>query len=339
MANLVYPTSAELMAIAQDLIPRLQADRPIFDIMPVRDVDEYTLIWEQQDNFSGLQQVRGLNGEPGRVKRVGVNRFEVEPGVYGEFLRIDERELTRRRQMGTYGSPIDISDLVLEAQNQLLVRRLDRIEQIGWSLLGNGTYSVPGPNGVTLATDSFTLQNFTAANGWTSEAEATPLADFRSVKILARGHSVSFGAQARAYMNQSTFNQLISNTNPADLYGRRQAGLGLINNLDDMNRLLAGDDLPQICVYDEGYLDDNADFQLFLPTGTAVVIGKRPAGQRVAEYRMTRNANNIDLAPGPYMRVIDEGEFKIPRNVDVHDGHNGGPVVFYGSAVVVMTVN
>jgi len=25
--------------------------------------------------------------------------------------------------------------------------------------------------------------------------------------------------------------------------------------------------------------------------------------------------------------------------VDVHDGHNGGPVVFYGSAVVVMTVN
>lgn len=338
MANLVYPTSAELMAIQQDLMPRLQTDRPIFDLMPVRNVDEYVLIWEQYDNFSGLQAIRGLNGEPGLVKKVGVNRFEVRPGVYGERIRIDELELTRRRQIGTFGTPVDISDLVLEAQNQLLVRRLDRIEQIGWDLLTTGTYSVPAPDGVTLKTDSFTLQTFSAAVTWATEATATPLADFRSVKVLHRGHSVSFGTQAQAFMNQSTFNNLISNTNAADLYGRRQQGLGLINNLGDLNRLFAGDDLPQLAIYDEGYFDDSGDFQLFIPNDKVVVVGKRPAGQRVSEYRMTRNANNVDLAPGPYMRVIDEGEYKIPRVIEVHDGHNGGPVVFYGSAIVIMNV-
>jgi hypothetical protein len=53
---------------------------------------------------------------------------------------------------------------------------------------------------------------------------------------------------------------------------------------------------------------------------------------------MTRNANNPDLAPGPYMRVIDTGEIVIPRSIEVHDGHNGGPVIYFPSAVVVMSV-
>jgi hypothetical protein len=272
------------------------------------------------------------------VKKVGVNRFEVRPGVYGEFIRIDEVELTRRRQIGTFGTPIDVSDLVLEAQNHLLVRRLDRIEQIGWDLLTTGTYSVPAPDGVTLKTDSFTLQTFTASVTWATEATATPLGDLRSVQLLHRGHSVSFGAKAQAFMNQNTFNNLISNVNPDDLYGRRTSGLSLVNNLKDLNALLAGDGLPQLVIYDEGYLDDTGTFQLFIPNDKVVVVGKRPAGQRVAEYRMTRNANNVDLAPGPYMRVIDEGEYKVPRVIEVHDGHNGGPVVFYGSAIVVMNV-
>jgi hypothetical protein len=27
-----------------------------------------------------------------------------------------------------------------------------------------------------------------------------------------------------------------------------------------------------------------------------------------------------------------------PKQVEVHDGHNGGPVIYYPSAVLVMTV-
>jgi hypothetical protein len=320
-------------------MPRLTQDRPIFDIFPIRAVNETMLIWEQYDNFKGLQQVRGYNGEPPRVNPVGLNQYSMLPGVYGEHTPISEHELSVRRAPGTFGTPIDLTELVLQKQDHLLGRRLDRIEQIGWTLLSTGTFSVSSPVGGVLHTDTFPLQTFTASVSWSNFSTSTPLADFSAVQLLSRGRSVDFGAAATAYMNRATFNNLRSNTNAADLYGRRTAGLGTFNNLQGINQLLAGDDLPTVVVYDMGWLDDTTGaFTPFIPTNTVVVVGKRPAGQTVGEYRMTRNANNPDMAPGPYMRVIDLGEMKVPRNIEVHDGHNGGPVLYYGSAIVVLNV-
>lgn len=338
MATYVYPTAAEIQQIAQDKMPRLTQDRPVFDIFPMRSVNESLLIWEQLDNFKGLQQVRGLSGQPSRVIPVNLKQYQMQPGIYGEFIPINEHELTTRRVAGTFGAPIDITDLVLEKQDQLLQRRLDRIEYIGWTLLAAGTFSVALPGGGVAHTDSFSIQTYTASVGWGTFATATPLADFSAVQLLSRGHSVDFGAVATAFMNRATFNNLRSNANATDMYGRRTQGLGTFNNLQGINQLLTGDDLPQVVVYDQGYLDEFGNFQPFIPVNKVVVVGKRPAGQPIAEYRMTRNANNPDLAPGPYMRVIDTGEIVIPRTIEVHDGHNGGPVVYFPSAVVVMSV-
>lgn len=338
MASYSYPTTIELEQIAQQKMPRLIQDREPFKWFPIEEKDEYMLVWEQLDNFIGLQQVRGLNGEPPRVRPVGLRQYTMQPGVYGEFIPIDEAEMTTRRAIGTFGTAIDVGDLVVMRQDQLLSRRLDRLEQIIWLLLTTGTFSVPGPNGAILHTDTFTLQTFTAVVPWATIATAAPLANFSAVQLLSRGYSVNFGAVARAYMNRQTFNDLRSNTNAADIYGRRTKGFGTINNLSGINDLLTGDDLPTIVVYDEGYLDDNGVFQPFIPYGKVVVIGKRPAGQKIGAYRMVRNANNEAMKPGPYMRVIDKGEQVVPRTLEVHDGHNGGCVLYYGSAIVVMSV-
>lgn len=342
MSTFVYPTSAELQAIAQKKMPRLTADRPIFDFFPIRTQDAAALLWEQLDSFAGLQQLRGINGAPHKVNPVGLKRFRYDPGVYGEFIPINEQELTERRQQGSFGTPINIEDLILERQDQLLLRRLDRIEQICWLLLTTGTFSVSLPYGGVAHSDTFTLQTFDSTVGWGTAATSTPLADFRAVQLKRRGYSVSFGADARAYMNQVTYNKLAVNTNAADLYGRRTAGLGTFNNLPGINSLLLGDNLPSIVIYDEGYLTtpgDETSFVPFIPDDKVVVIGRRPAGQVVGEYRMVRNANNPDLAPGPYMKIIDRGETHVPREIEVHDGHNGGPVLFFGSAIVLMDVS
>lgn len=338
MAAYSYPTTIELEQIAQQKMPRLIQDREPFKWFPIEEKDEYMLVWEQLDNFIGLQQVRGLNGEPPRVRPVGLRQYTMQPGVYGEFIPIDEAEMTTRRQTGTFGTAIDVQDLVLIRQDQLLSRRLDRIEQIIWLLITTGTFSVPGPNGAILHTDSFTLQTFTAVVPWATPLTSTPLQNFSSVQLLSRGYSVNFGAAAVAYMNRQTFNDLRSNANPVDLYGRRTKGFGTINNQEGINQLLTGDDLPTVVVYDEGYLDDNGIFQPFIPYGKVVVIGKRPAGQKIGAYRTVRNANNEAMKPGPYMRVIDKGEQLVPRTLEVHDGHNGGVVLYYGSAIVVMNV-
>jgi hypothetical protein len=224
--------------INQDLIPRLTNDRPIFEIMPMRNVENYLVMWEQEDNYTGLQAVRGLGGMPPRVSRIGVRRFQMEPGVYGEHIPLDEVELTIRRQMGTFSTTINVEDLVLKVQNQLLGRRLDRIESIGWSLLANGTFSVAGPSGAILHTDQYQVQTYSAIVPWATAATSTPLTDFRAVQLLARGHSIRFDRSARAYMSQVTLNRMLNNTNNADIYGRRTAGLGTFNSLDQMNLLL-----------------------------------------------------------------------------------------------------
>jgi len=337
MADFLYPTSAELREIAQDYLPNLVAARPVFNIFPIREIDQALIMWEQEDNYTGLQQVRGLDGQPPKINKLGVKRYQMQPGVYGEFSLIDETELTIRRGYGTFASTINVSDLVLREQRRLLGRRLDRIESIVWTLLTTGTFAVAGPTGSILHSDSYTMQTYTAPVTWATSATAGPLADLRAVQLLHRGHGVSFGPTATAWTNQVTANRLFTNTNNADIYGRRTAGLGTYNSEAQLNQLFAGDGLPQIKIYDGGYLDETGTFQPFIPNGIVDVIGHRTDGAPIGEYQMTRNANNPNLAPGAYMRVADEPE-NIPRQIAVHDGHNGGPALFYPSAIVRMSV-
>jgi len=340
MATFIYPSNGELSQIAQTKIPNLTKDRPIFRILPIITKDWDVLRWEQKDNYVGLQQVRGLNGRPGRVARVGAKQYTMTPGVYGEFTTGDELELTRRRQFGSYGNaPISVDDIVMECQDQLLGRRLDRIEKIGWDLLTAGTFSVAGPDGVTMHTDTFTLQTASAAVPWATFATATPLKDFRAVQLLSRGISVSFGADAEAYMNRVTFNNLVANTNTADLAGRRTSGLQTVLTQNEINNILAGEGLPQIVVFDGGYLDSSGTFQPFIPNSKVTIVGRRLDGAAIGNYVYTRNANNEGMAPGPYMFVKDTLNEYVPRTLEVHDGHNGGPILEYPGAVVVLTVS
>lgn len=338
MPDYVFPTSTELIEIAQEKIPMLSTARAGFDILPMRSVDQPMLIWEQRDNYTGLQQARGLGGRPTRVTKVGAKRYMMEPGYYGEFQEIDEREITTRRQFATWNTPINITDLVMEAQDQLLGRRLDRVEQIIWSLLVTGKFSVFQDN-VLMHTDEFPLLSYASVIPWSTQATSTPLQNFRDIQLLGRGKSVNFGAGATAYMNRRTSNFMLANTNNADLAGKRTSGLANVLSPSDAQTLLTGEGLFNLRIYDEGYLSEPlGEFVPFIPDNKIVVVGQRPAAQKVGEYRMTRNANNVGLQSGPYMKVIDRGEQQVPRSIEVHDGHNGGPVLFFPSSVIVMGV-
>lgn len=338
MATFTYPSNAELNEIAQILTPRLVAGRPIFDIMPVRNVNSSIIMWEQKDNYVGLQQLRGLNGQPPKVQMVGAKQYQMRPGAYGEFMDIDEIQLTERRPLGTFTGSISLDDLVRERQDQLLVRRYDRLEQIGWTLLTTGTFSVATLSGAIAHTDTYTLQTATASVAWATSATATPLADFRQIQLLGRGKGVQFNANAKAYMNRITANTFLANTNANDVAGKRTDGLANIMTMEQVNTLLTGEGLPNLVIYDEGYLNDVGTFVPFIPNNKVVVVGRRNTGDPIMEYLMTRNANNPNMEPGPYMKVIDDGDRAVPRTVEVHDGHNGGPVIYYPGAVIIMTV-
>ena len=332
------PSNAEIKEVEQDLLPRLMADRPIFDILPIEEVDDDLIIWEQEANYIGLQAYRGINGQPSRVKKVADNRYIVQPGYYGDQQDLNEQDLTRRRLFGTFGTAVDVSDLVAKAQRQLLVRRLDRIEQIGWSLLTLGAFSTFNEDGLLVHTDTFSTQTFTASVSWINLSTATPLQDLRALKLLHRGHSVRFDSKATLYVNQTTLNALLNNTNANDLGGKKNMYGATANlSVDEVNKILLGNDLPRVEAMDEGYIDDSGTFQLFIPNYTGTLVGKRMSGTPIGSYAMTRNANNPDMAAGAYTKVVDHGEKEVPRRIVIHDGHNGGPKLPLPTGIVNCT--
>jgi hypothetical protein len=336
MATYVYSTNYELNQIGQIKTPKLTQDDLLFQIMPIRNVKASKVKWRQKDNYQGLQQLRGINGSPAYVSRVGTKEYEQKPGVYGEFTDIDELELTERASDNTPGAPVDVTDLQMECQDLLLSRRYDRMRQIGWLLLTAGTFSISLPNGGVGHTATYTTQTHSASD-WSVPSTSTPLLDFRNAQLLSRGKGVSFGAGAMAIMNRATFNLMIANTNAADLYGKRTSGLANVLSLDEANKVLAGEDLPQIVIYDEGYEDEAGTFQLFIPVDKVVIVGKRASNEPVAEFQVTRNANNPNSEPGFYQKTVDD-EDKVPRRIEIHDGGNYGPAMMFPSAVVVMSV-
>lgn len=337
MATYTYPTATALREIEQELLPAMTMDDAIFDEFPIVEVAETKVKWEQEDNYTGLQQVRGMNGLPGKVAKTGAKQYEYEPGVYGEFETIEEKELTERRALGQFTEFISLGDIVARLQGKLLVRRNDRIRKNLWDLLTAGVFTSTNDAGQTYHSDTFPLKTHSAAVDWSTFATATPFADIRGAVLKQRGQSVAFGRQAKMYMNQQEVNNLLQNINPNDMFGRRLVN-STINSLEDVNSIFGANDLPAIVPYDRGYISDAGTFTPFIPDGKAVLVGARTNGAKLGEYRMTRNANNPNAEPGAYTRVIDHGENRVPRSIEVHDGHNGGPIIWFPGAIVSISI-
>lgn len=338
MLNYEYPTTRELIEINAEKIPNLTRNRPTFDIFPLTTSDFWTLVWEIKDNWRGFQQLRGLNGEPSYVKMVGQRSFEAEPGVYGEYMTLDERMMTLRARDARSGEPISLDDLVTERQDYMNNREIDLIEYIHWKAMIDGQFTFTGPTGAIYG-DQFPIQT-AAFSDWSNLTTATPLADLMALKLLASGKSVNFGAGATIYANAVTVSNLLRNRNPDDLGGQLAVSVGgtkPLKSIGEVNSLLTGFNLPSIVEYDEGYYaEPSGTFNKWIPDDVLSIVGQRTNGDRLGEYRMVRNAQNENMAPGRYEKVIDRTD-RVPRIIEVHRGHNGGLVIFYGSCIVKAT--
>lgn len=339
MIDYEYPTTRELREINPEKIQDLTRVRPTFSIFPTVDSNYWTLEWTIKDNWMGFQQLRGLNGEPSYVKMVGEKAYSAQPGVYGEFMTVDEKMMTLRAQNARDGEPIDISDLVVERQDYLNYREIELIEFIHWKALLDGQFSFVGPTGATYA-DTFPIQTATFSD-WSDLANATPLKDLLGLKANSSGKSVAFDSGAQIFLNTVTLSYLLRNQNDNDLGGQlavSSGGVKPVKSLPEINTVLASHNLPTLVEYDEGYnAEPNGDFTKWIPNDVLSIVGRRTNGDKLGEYRMVRNGQNDNMAPGRYEKVIDRGEDRVPRIIEVHRGHNGGLVIFYGSAIIKAT--
>ena len=336
-----FPSNFELRKILQERIPELTKDDPIFEHFPVTAGKYFRVEWEQQDNFTGLQQLRGLNGQPVRVGPIGSKRMAMEPGVYGEVSQIDEAVMTAKRQMATMGEPVDVTDEISIRTQHLQGREIDRMRQVLWSVATTGTFLVLNRDGTVMYTDRFPIATVAAAVPWSNLTLATPFSDIRDIAILNLGTSVSFGSDARFYVSRPKINQLLKNVNPND-YGRIRGQYGVtLSTLSDINKFLQDDGLPQIVGYDGNYLDEATGLPVrLMPADRGVLIGKRTTGEPIGAYQVCRNAVNLtpdgdsDSEGGSYtiVKVRDE----VPPTIEVHQGHNGGPELDFPSALKIL---
>lgn len=332
-------TSASLKEIEQDKLPVLEENDALLKLFPTVSEDTDELHWEQEDNYVGVQNARGVNGQPGMVSPVGAKHWKAEVGYYGDGDEITEDQITRARKLGTFGETQTINGLLGKRQDRLLQREVDRKRLMVSTLLTTGAYTAFSPSGALIHTDTYAFQTAAAAVAWVNLATARPLFDFRELKKKARGRSVRFDKSATAYMNLTTVNYLLGNTNAADLYGKRMDVGGTFNSLDDINKVFAANDLPQIEVYDETYFTDAAPTVpvLFIPDNSVVVVGKRSNGSSIGDICQTRNANNTDCAPGSYTLVTDSLNSTmnpVPRRIRIDRGWNGGMRIYHPSAVI-----
>src|SRR5689334_5106587 len=145
MATYSYPEDYELRAIESSKVEALTAGDPFVPFMPTTTSDDFDLRWTVEGYQGGLQQLRGLNGDPVYVKRAGASDYLMKPGVYGERMDVDEEEMTRRAQRffpGLPGGRVDITDLIMRLQDQLLDRRLRLIQYIRDTVLTTGTFAI-----------------------------------------------------------------------------------------------------------------------------------------------------------------------------------------------------
>lgn len=332
--NYQIPVATELARVEQVLLPRFVNNIPFMKHFPFTFKRETVLRWTQRDNYRGLMAVRGLGGKPGRVSLVDDSVYLCDPGYYGDHVELDERDLTIRRDAATLsGGPIPLGDLVAEAQEILLTRRINRQAWIMAQLLLNGTFSVVSKSGAVLHTDSYTQQVLTAAVKWNDHVNSVPLQDLRQLPIIVRGQSVNMGPAASIYLNQVTVNHLLANNNPADLGGKKVEYGNSILTLGTINKILEGEGLPKIEVVEDGYDDDTGVFQLFVPDGAGVAVGMRTSGVAIGEFRYTLN-QQAPSGSGVYTRVIDLGSIQIPGSVQVHDGFNGGITLQFPGTIV-----
>jgi hypothetical protein len=339
-----YQETSVLTRIANDLILRPTMDDPVFKILPIRPRNSMNLRWIIRDNYIGLMKLRGLGGEPTRVNKVGQKVFETTAGVFGEFETVDEKEMTTRAAgfPADLSVPIDVKDLVAEAQEQLTARQISRMKQIAWNLLINGTISIALSEGGIGYSESYTQQAVTVSPLWSSTTTATPLVNLQDLQpTYGRGTSNMFNGMAEMWMNSKTANYLIRNRNSADLGGSRTRYGATFNDIRTINEILVDQNVPVINIWDDGYLDDSGTFQLYLPDGKVLVVGKRPDGELPGEFQITRNANNPDMGARAYAEVLNytDGPAKrIPPTIQIHQGFNGGAVVERAKQLVIMTV-
>lgn len=303
MLTLTFPTNAELNEVVQEY--EAQPDAYIGkDILPETESYAQKVRWDERDRDRGMTAPHTMDSDPRIDKRQGSKTHEYEPIPFKETDIMKESEILKSRELGTLNGTINLSREIARIAKNRLDKTKARIEWLRWQTL-RGQISI-NENGVKVQ-QTFPVQTYTIVNDWNDFENAMPLKDLNAIKLMFRGTGAS-AKGAKVYLNQTTANWLLENQNMDDLKGFQNTNfLNLAFSIEEVNKILVARSLPTIEVYDEFYIDEADDEQLFIPDAEIIVVGARPGGQKVGDVVNTPSLHRVKNgmpAPG-YFNILE----------------------------------
>jgi major capsid protein E len=341
--------AAEHTRMLQEVIREIETDPTEYkgaEYMPAIEIPSATVFVDVLEARGGLINEHTLGTDPQAAPRRQFRTQQYAPGAYKEFIRFNEGDILRLRELG-------LNDLSKRGIRQhlnenalVLNNRIEaRMELLRWQAIFNGTYiydgktvnfGVPAGNNVLPVTPwgaNDGMGNFTTAN-----AGATPVQDMRY-------WTMGGYAQFRKYkitkiiMNPNTERMVLDNPAVQSLIQNRFAAETYkMHNINEvMGFLVPG--MPPIEVYRGWYQNETVNATTgqitqsnavyFIPDGSIFFEVKLPDSNKIGDVVMSLSLANgsVDApAPGKFI-LVDEHIEDRPGNpyIDVIGGFYGGP--------------
>lgn len=349
MAGIIYkyPTNVSLDMVTQEYVAQTDKLRGE-ELMPFEDTATQTVQWDELDAERGMTAPHVMGTDPKIDVRPGSRLREFEPIPFKETDLVKENELLKARQFGTIGGVVDINAMCGRIAKARVDKNRLRAEWTRWQAFRGQLTIIE--NGVRVS-EAFPVQQFTPIIPWDDRKLATILRDTNAMKRMFRGTGASIKG-AVAIGNSLTIATVIENNNPDDLGKFHGANFSEATySVEDANKLLTKRSLFTLEENDDGYIDENGDFQTWLHDGELIIFGMRPAGQKLGKWLMTptlhRQKNGMP-APGMFEIIevngmpsigsttVNLGQLGMHKNpkIEITGGLYGGPTLFYPRSII-----
>jgi hypothetical protein len=314
--------------------------------MPAIEVPSTTVFVDVLEARGGLIAEHAIGNDPVAAPRRQFRTQQYAPGAYKEFIRFNEGDILRLRELGLNDQSKRGIRQHLNENALVLNNRIEaRMELLRWQAIFNGTYVYDG-NTVSFGKPS--TNNVAPTNPWgfndglgnftTTNPAATPIQDMR---YWIMGGYAPFRKYkiTKVIMNPNTERMVLDNPNVQSLIQTYFAsGLTKEHNINEaMGFLVPG--MPPVEVYKGWYQSEtinattgqltvgNAIF--FIPDGSIYFECKLPDMNKIGDVVMSLNLANGSVdspAPGKFL-LVDEHIEDRPGNpyIDVIGGFYGGP--------------
>lgn len=348
MITYKFPTNVELDMMTREYVINREKFKGQM-IIPFKETMAQKVQWDELDNERGMTTPHQMDADPKVTERPGSQLREYTPAYFKESELIKESELLNARAFATLGGVVNIDQLVAERLRSRIDKDFIRAEWLRWQML-LGSISI-NENGVKV-NETFAVQTHNPAVAWNNTANAKVLTEIEAAALKFYGTGAT-AAGAMLYVNRPTLNNILANTNQADIAAFRNANyLNLTYSLEELNKVFEARGLPMLMLYDEGYIDANGDFQTFIPEGKAILVGKREGSMPMGSFMLTpslHKTSNGMPAGGFFSLVTVNGETNntgmvnlsalgaaANPKISVTTGFYGGPTLFYPKSIIVI---